>query len=380
VRDLALTGFHFLDRKGARRKDMRFDTIHYIEWFKKKPEVTIDLCSSGVIQLMRKDMDISWEDLEISGENFYGYPPLIEAIADRYGVKEKNVVSSIGTSHALFLVCAALIEAGDRVLIEAPTYEPLLAVSSAFGAQVSRLPRRFEEGYGISLPELESLLTQGIKFVLLTNLHNPSGSFLPRETLEKVIVLAKEKNILVVIDEIYLEFMFGEPSAFHLSDNVLIISSLTKVFGLGSLRCGWVLAPPELAQRMRRIVDYTNVEGTVIGEKIACQMFGQLDAIKRKTLTLIESNKNAIRNMVNRIPCLSWVEPAGGVVCFPRIQSGFTGDELAQILREDHDTAIVPGSFFECSRHFRLGYGGDPEVLAAGLTNIQKVLCEIPEG
>ena len=357
---------------------MRFKTIQYIEWFKTKSNVAIDLCSSSVDQLKRNDLDIDWEELEVSGQNFYGYPPLIEAIAERYGVKGDNVVSTIGTSHALFLMSAALVEPGDVVLIEEPVYEPLLAVPTAFDAQVMRLPRRFEENYEFSLEELASLLTSRTKFILLTNLHNPSGALLPRPFLEKAIHLAKDKNVPVVIDEIYLEFLFGEPTAFHLSDNVIIISSLTKVFGLGHLRCGWVLAQPDLVKRMRRIIDYMNVEGTLIGEKIAHQIFGQLDKIKGKTKALIEINKAAVMDSINQEEHLSWVEPAGGVVCFPRIESGLTGDELVKILRADHDTAVVPGSFFERPQHFRLGFGGDSKILAEGLSNIQKALSESP--
>jgi aspartate/methionine/tyrosine aminotransferase len=119
-----------------------------------------------------------------------------------------------------------------------------------------------------------------------------------------------------------------------------------------------------------------NVEGTFIGEKIAYQMFGQLDKIKGKNKELLEENKTAVKDLVCREEHLSWVEPAGGVVCFPRVESGITGDELAMILRTDHDTAIVPGKFFEQPLHFRLGFGGDSKTLEKGLANIRKVLSE----
>jgi aspartate/methionine/tyrosine aminotransferase len=357
---------------------MRFNTIKYIEWFKTKSKVKIDLCSSSVDQLRRIDLDIAWEDLEISGENFYGYPPLLGAIGERYGVSEENVVSTIGTSHALFVVCAALVERGDVVLVEAPVYEPLLAVPKAFDAQVMRLPREFEQNYGISLEKFKSLLTPRTKLVLLTNLHNPSGALISRLFLEKMTHLAGEKNILLVIDEIYLEFMEGETTGFHFADNVIIISSLTKVFGLGDLRCGWVLAQSDIARRMRRIIDYINVEGTYIGERIAYQMFDRLDDINRKNREIINTNKSSVKELINQEENLSWVEPKDGVVCFPRIESGLTGDELAARLRADHDTAIVPGSFFEQPQHFRLGFGGDSSTLADGLENIRKALKESP--
>ncbi|UCE40956.1 MAG: pyridoxal phosphate-dependent aminotransferase [Candidatus Aminicenantes bacterium] len=355
---------------------MRFKTIQYIEWFKTKEKVAVDLCSSSVAQLQKKDLDIDWDALEITGDNFYGYPLLIEAIAERYGVKENNVVTTIGTSHALFLVCAALVDCGDVVLIESPAYEPILSVPEALEARVKRLDRKYEQAYGLSLEEFQSILTPATKLVLLTNLHNPSGVLFSRSFLSEAVLSAQEKGIPVVIDEIYLEFMDSEPTAFHLADNVLVISSLTKVFGLGHLRCGWVLAQPELVKRMRRIIDYIHVEGTFIGEKIAHQMFAHLDTIKSKNKALIEENMSTVKDLIDRETSLSWVEPAGGVVCFPRIETGLTGDELAKKLRTDHDTAIVPGSFFERPQHFRIGFGGDSDNLVKGLAHIREVLSE----
>jgi aspartate/methionine/tyrosine aminotransferase len=353
---------------------MRFETVRYIEWFKLREKVAIDLSSSGVNQLTKKDLDIDWGNLEITGENFYGYPPLVEAIAERYSVHEENVVSTVGTSHAIFVVCAALLERGDVVVIESPVYEPLLAVPKAFDARVKRLDRGYDKDYGFSLEEFRSALSPDTKFVLLTNLHNPSGVLLSRTFLSELVRLAQEKDVLIVVDEIYLEFLEATSTAFHLADNVIAISSLTKVFGLGHLRCGWILAQPALAQRMRKIIDYINVEGTFIGEKIAHQMFGQLDMIKRKNRERIEKNKSEVRHLIREEPGLSWVEPAGGVVCFPKIENGLTGDELAVRLHADYDTAIVPGSFFENPQHFRLGFGGSGENLVKGLANISEAL------
>ncbi len=353
---------------------MRFEAIEYIVWAKTRPKVAIDLCSSSVEQLKRKDLELDWEELEVSGENSYGYPPLLEAIAERYGVKVDNVVSAIGTSHALFLVCAALIEPGDDVLIESPVYGPLLAVPRAFGARVRRLERKYAEDYLFSMEGFEASLTPPPKFVLLTNLHNPSGALLSRSFLARIVRAAAKKNVPVVIDEIYLEFTKDESTAFHLGDNVIVISSLTKVFGLADFRCGWILAQPRLAERMRKIVDYTNGEGTFIGEAIAHRMFVHLDKIKEKNRELIDRNKSLVKKWIDQEESLSWVEPADGVVCFPRVGSGMKGDKLAERLRDRYGTAVVPGRFFERPGHFRLGFGGDTKTLESGLARIREAL------
>jgi aspartate/methionine/tyrosine aminotransferase len=358
-------------------KVMHFRPIKYMDWFKTKTKVSVDLCSSGVKSLTRKDLNLPWEDLEISGNHFYGYLPLIQAIGERYGVSENSIVSTVGTSQAIFLVCAALLEPGDEVLVETPVYEPLLAVPEAFGARVVRLARRYEEGYQFSAEIVERFLSPKTKFILLTNLHNPSGALIPRELLEKVVQIARERDVTVVVDEIYLEFIDDEPTAFHLADNIVVISSLTKVFGLGDLRCGWVLAQPALAKTMRRIIDSIHVEGVFIGEVIAFRVFDRLDEIKRRNREWIRYNRTLVHDFINQEDSLSWIEPADGVVCFPKINNPLiNGDRLTDLLRSKHDTAIVPGSFFEQSQHFRLGFGVDTESVAAGLENISKVLKE----
>ncbi len=103
---------------------MEFKPIKYMEWVKKRGHAQYVLCPSGVSNLSFKELGIDIEDLEISGENSYGYLPLIQAIANRYQVHEDNVMLSVGTSHALFLVCALLLTAGDVVLVEKTLIRP----------------------------------------------------------------------------------------------------------------------------------------------------------------------------------------------------------------------------------------------------------------
>jgi aspartate/methionine/tyrosine aminotransferase len=355
---------------------MRFETIGFIEWMKTKGRAKTNLTRSSVMDYSLKDLDLKREELEIYGPNDYGYPPLLEAIATRYKVKEQNVVTAVGSSHAIFLVCAALIERGDEVLIETPVYEPLLAVPRAFDPVISRFERGYDDGYQVDLEKFSSLISPRTRLVILTNLHNPSGRLLSRRDLKDLAGIAHKGGAWVLIDEIYLEFLEGMESqtSFSLGENIIVISSLTKVFGLGGLRCGWILAPPELAKRMRRIIDYINVAGVFIGEKISAQIFDQIDSIREKNKETLKKNMSMIANFIKEEDKLSWVEPAGGVVCFPRVEAGLSGDELASILLEKYETSVVPGSFFEAPQHFRIGFGVSPDTLTRGLENIKKVL------
>lgn len=355
---------------------MEFKPIEYMEWIKKRPRVKYDFCRSGVEDVSLKDLDMEALDLEIFGENSYGYPPLSLAVSHRYGVGEENVMLALGTSHALFMICAALIEDGDEVLVEKPAYEPLKAVPRAFGARVKRFERRFDTGYEIEIDAFEKELGSKTKMVFVTNLHNPSGAKISSSILKEMAAKIREQNAVLVVDEIYLEFLENESAqtSFGLEDNIVSISSLTKVFGLGDLRCGWILASTELVEKMNIIQDYSHVEGVFIGECISSKVFGQLEALRKKREEHIQKNLNLISQHIEGNSQLTWVKPAGGVICFPRVGKGLSGDELAGILREEFDVAVVPGSLFEDSRHFRLGFDAPTENLAFALESIEEIL------
>lgn len=361
-----------------RRRRVRFEKIDYIEWFKTKRKVRIDLCPSGMRNFSLKNLDLDREKLEICGEHLYGYPPLCEAIASRFKVREENVIPAIGTSHAIFLVCAALLQAGDEVLIEKPAYEPLLAVPRALEAVISRIERKYENKYQIDLDEFDRSVSPKTKLVILTNLHNPSGTFLKLSTLKDMAEIAQKRGAWFLVDEIYLDYMEGEEreTSFSLAENIIVISSLTKVYGLGGLRCGWILVPSKLEKKMRSIIEYINVEGVFIGEQVSARVFSQLDSILEKNKELVNQNSMMMRNFIQKEEKLSWVEPAAGILCFPKVE-GLTGDRLASLLLEKYNTSVVPGRFFEDPQHIRIGYGVTPGILARGLENIKKALGEL---
>ena len=192
---------------------MEFKPIKYMEWMKTRGKTQYDLCPSGVSNLSLKELGIDFEDLEIFGENSYGYPPLIQAIADRYKVQQDNVMLSVGTSHALFMVCALLLNGGDEVLVEKPAYEPLWAVAKAFGGRIIRLDRVYERRYAFNLDDLEKHLSENVKFILLTNLHNPSGVSLSPSILKDMAGIAKKKGVFLVVDEVYLGLSLQEESS-----------------------------------------------------------------------------------------------------------------------------------------------------------------------
>src|SRR5437762_6837694 len=178
----------------------------FMHWAKTRPKVKYDLALSGVLNLPFAELDVKLNELELHGDNAYGYPPLVEAIAAHRRVVPENVVTiSGGTSMANHLAMAALLEREDDVLIEKPTYDPLLAVAEYLGAKIKRFPRRFEDGFKIDIVALEKQVTKQTRLIVVTNLHNPSSALVDEATLKRIGELARNAGARVLVDEVYLE-------------------------------------------------------------------------------------------------------------------------------------------------------------------------------
>jgi aspartate/methionine/tyrosine aminotransferase len=356
---------------------VKIQPVEYMVWAKTKPKAAINLSRSGVAGLSREDLGISWDGLELNGDHPYGYPPLLEAIAERYGADVSEICPSLGASQGIFHVCAALLESGDEVLVEKPTYEPLVAVPRFCGATVVRFERRFADGHRPDPGEFRKVMTPRTRLVVMTNPHNPSGVALSREEIRELAGIAEERGAFILVDEIYLEFLAGEKgrTAFGLAPNILVTSSLTKVFGLSGLRCGWILARRDVASELRAFMDYQFVEPVFIAEQIAARAFARLDDLRGKTFPLVRENRRLVDEFMRTEPSLEWVPPDQGIMGFPRLSKDLDSRDLARRLFDEFDTAIVPGHFFEEPRHFRLGFGIPAGTLALGLENLRACLA-----
>jgi hypothetical protein len=120
--------------------------------------------------------------------------------------------------------------------------------------------------------------------------------------------------------------------------------------------------------------DYLFNEEVFLSEQIAARVLPVLDSLRDKHIPLIDRNKAAVRGFMAGEPRLRWVEPAGGIVCFPRVEPPFMGRTLAGLLQDRFETSVVPGDFFEAPAHVRLGFYADPADLAEGLANIRRAL------
>jgi aspartate/methionine/tyrosine aminotransferase len=351
----------------------------YMHWAKTRPRVKYDLALSGILNLPFAELEVKLDDLDLNGDNAYGYRPLVEALASHCGVAPESVMTiSGGTSMANHLAMAALLEHGDEVLIERPTYEPILAVAEYLGATIKRFPRSFAQGFRVDLDEIAEQITTRTRLIALTNLHNPSSVLVDDETLREICELARSVGSRVLVDEVYLEAMFenAPPSSVHLGPEFIATSSLTKGYGLSGLRCGWILAEPELAEQMRRLHDIFGSLAPHPAERLSVVALAKLPQIAARAKKILESNRAALNQFLDARDDLEVVRTDSGTTSFPRLRSGSV-EELCRLLHEKYETAVVPGRFFEMPQHFRIGMCCEPEKFKAGVERLSAALDEL---
>lgn len=362
----------------AHRQTGRVKSSAYMHWAKTRAHPRFDLATSDVMRYPLAGLPVALDELEISGPSFYGYAPLQEALAEKCGVPAECVVAATGTSMANHLAMAALLEPGDEVLVEQPAYDPILGVAHYLGAEVRRFERTFASGFRIDPEEVARHVTPRTRLVVLTNLHNPSGALVDRPTLEALRDLARGAGARVLVDEVYLDALFerAPPTAFKLGPEFVVTSSLTKVYGLSGLRCGWVLAEPSLARKMWRLNDLFGAIPAHAAELLSCAALRHLGHIRERSRRLLEENARLLNSFLAAREDLDYFEHEAGTVSFPRLRRGDVG-RLCALLAEKYDTAVVPGEFFELPRHIRIGVGGDTATLAEGLDRLGRALDEV---
>lgn len=350
----------------------------YMEWAKTHAQARFNLASSGLAHYPLAALPVKIEDLELSGPSFYGFAPLQNLIAVKCEVATDCVVAATGTSMANHLAMATILEPGDEVLIEHPTYELLIATARYLGARVKRFMRPAEDGFSIDPRRVERAATRRTRLIVLTNLHNPSSVLTCDDTLRQIGEIAQSVGARVLVDEVYLDALFERTprSAFHLGAEFITTTSLTKVYGLSGLRCGWVISEPEIAKRMWRLNDLFGVIPPHAAEGLSCIALAHLDRVASHARLLLDTNRAALNSFLDSRADLESIGHDFGTVSFPRLKRGSV-DDLCRLLREKYETSVVPGRFFEMPGHFRIGIGGETEMVAHGLERLGLALDDL---
>ena len=324
-----------------------------------------NLSESSYTDTIFKNLNLNMNELVICYGDHVGHPGLraeiLKGESGNLGIDD--VLVTAGAASALFIVSTSLLEAGDELVVAKPNYATNIETPKAIGASIKYLPMTFENDFQVDLNELKKLITPKTKLVSLTCPHNPTGTMISEADLKEIIKMVEASNAFLLFDETYrdMSFKFKLPIAASLSDRVISVSSLSKTYGLPGIRIGWLMTQNKKLQDLFLAAkEQIFICGSVVDEEIAYRYLARRNdyfpAIKKDMLEKFEITKK----WMNQQNIFEWIEPSGGVVCFPRFKKDFNfdSDKFYRILLEDYKTYVGPGHWFEESdRHFRLGFG-----------------------
>ncbi|MCL4514462.1 MAG: aminotransferase class I/II-fold pyridoxal phosphate-dependent enzyme [Firmicutes bacterium] len=322
-----------------------------------------------------------------------GDPLLRQELSKLYAsLSPDQIQETTGASEAIFLLMNHLLEPGDTVIAEAPIYQSLFSVAEAVGAKMKRWQLHEEHGWQPDLDELTRLIDSRAKMVVINSPHSPTGSVLSPEIQRALVELAEKRGFWLISDEVYRGIVYDPqallPPAVDLSERAISIGDMTKPYGLGGLRVGWIAAHDrsvlEACSSMR---DYTTMCNSAPSEFLATVALQHRDEILARNLAIARENMALFASFVEKHrDRLSWVKPRGGFTAFPKYNQDAEGKrsetgknilssrEFCRRLVEAENLLLLPGETFGLDGHFRVGFGQDPRKFAVGLKLFDRFL------
>jgi aspartate/methionine/tyrosine aminotransferase len=237
------------------------------------------------------------------------------------------------------------------------------------GARRISWQRKFEDKFVLDLGTLESLITKKTKLIILTNLHNPSGVWVDRRSIESIGQIAENHGVYVLVDEIFLDGGFKRHPTSYGVPRVIVTASATKIYGLGGLHTGWIVAPVEVSAECQRRKAHTTGASAYVSEVMTAHAFGTArEKLIARFQNRAQKNLAILKKWMSRNQeVFDWVEPDGGIVCFPKYHLDVPSVSLCQRLLDEAGILVNPGAYFGQEGHVRLSYGIDSEALERAL-------------
>lgn len=301
-------------------------------------------------------------------------------VAERVGVEPARVVPVCGASEGHFLI-EMLVRGrdGGDVLYERPGYGPHFGVARAFPGEAVPIERDALGRLDLSL--LERPESGRAKIAIVSDPHNPSGRPLAREDLVELVRWGDQRRAQIVVDEVFRE---ADPTrapgtwAAEWPHRVWSVSSVTKAYGLGGLRLGWVIAPADWAEALRRIQDYTTVIAPGPSIALARQVLGRADEVRAWVLEAMHPNREhfAAKDGWATAGTTAFVTVEAKRGAAPSDGGPLDTTAFCDALLRDHGVAVVPGAFFGAPAGFRIGFGAPPREFKQGWSIVRKELAK----
>jgi aspartate/methionine/tyrosine aminotransferase len=328
-----------------------------------------------------------------------GLPELREAIADKtkrdsgYEVTAGQVLVTNGGKQAVYEAFATLLDPGDEVLVPAPywtTYPEAIALAG--GVPV---PVETDElsGYLATVEQLEAACTERTKVLLFVSPSNPTGAVYPPDQVEQIGRWAEQRGLWVVTDEIYEHLVYG--TAEHVSmpvavpglaERTLVLNGVAKTYAMTGWRVGWLIGPADVVAAATNLQSHaTSNVSNVAQAAAAAAVTGDLEAVAAMR-SAFDRRRQLMHGLLNDIPGVRCPEPEGAFYAFPSLRDvvgkeirgrrAASSAELAEILLEEAEVAIVPGEAFGAPGYARLSYAVSDDDIERGVKRMAALLAE----
>jgi aspartate/methionine/tyrosine aminotransferase len=324
------------------------------------PKAEHNLSSSGL-----REPDLSAMGIETSFERFAAEKDehariFAEEVAALYKVEPENVVATSGASEAIFMVYSVLGD-GRTATVPLPNYGPMFTVPRSLGMEVRNI--------------LSTVPTKAKTMFGLTDPNNPTGRSLDEEAVELLTTASRRRGSAVFINETYREFAYPDPPRTHFGrgDGVVVCSTMTKFYGLGRLRVGWIIAEKSTARRLAYAKWAVSGHDSEYSLWIATQVLRKRERFVKRALEIRSRNIKLVRRFIAETQGVS-AELGAAPFCLVRYERGPGSVALSKALLRKTGVLVAPGDFFGAPRAFRLCFTSEEGALRSGLEELSGFL------
>ncbi|ARP81623.1 aspartate aminotransferase [Bordetella genomosp. 8] len=345
-----------------------------------------NLSESSIADRKLGELGVDLSDLTLLYGEHRGDLALREQIARQAGspaIHTDDVLVCAGAAGALFIVSSALLKPDSHLVVVRPNYATNIETPKAIGCEISYVDLSFESGYKTDIDAIERAVRPDTAIISVTCPHNPTGSMMSWDDLLRLDDIARRNDCVVLVDETYRDLSHGEPypTAASISDRFIAVSSLSKAYGTPGIRVGWLITRNRpLYDLFLAAKEQIGICGSVLDEAVGTAVLAQREAWLKTSNQRNLRHRDILRAWMRDEPYMEWVEPTGGVVCFPRLKvpASFDLDRFYRSLLERHGTYVGPGHWFDMPRHYmRIGYAWVTEQqLRDGLAGISAAIRE----
>jgi len=355
-------------------------------------EVEFDLSETTVLPLRVSELLDGVDDVERFVANELGYPEskgsrlFRERIAQFYmDCKPENITVTNSGSEANYVTLWTLLEPGGRLACMIPNYMQAWGLGRAYadGVDAFRLVKQEEASqyrWTLDLEGLKRAVTPRTNIILITNPNNPTGVVLTAAEMDAVVDIACKAGAWLVVDEVYRGAeVQGEttPSFWGRYEKVVITSGLSKAFGLGGLRTGWVVAPSKLIEELGVRFDYLTVTPSLLSDHLGTIVMEpqRRESILARTRRIVRKNLPPIEEwFLKRDDIFTYVRPEAGAFVYCEYKLPINSTELVNRLRVEQSVLLSPGDHFGLDRGIRIGFGCDVEKSLEGLARTEALM------